>query len=249
MSAAATAAARPASTVPLWRSLVVLALAGLTVAACLIGTPPAGKSETAIRMDLPNSVGMFLGTEQKVTESERVILPEDTEFAKKLYSNGLGLDINCQVVLAGAEKRSIHRPEICLPGQGWMVKSGQVLPVKLSNGKTLEVMKLVIARPVTLNNGQQKELTSLFLYWFVGKDTTTPHHMVRVLKTNLDMLLHNTNHRWAYVIVSSPVLEGFTPGGKNEQQTLEKLESFISELAPQIMKSPQPNAADTATAS
>jgi hypothetical protein len=229
--------------VPLGRSLVVLALAGLTVAACLIGTPPAGKSETAIRMDLPGSVGMFLGTEQKVSESERVILPSDTEFAKKLYSNGRGLDINCQIVLAGSEKRSIHRPEICLPGQGWTVKSGQVVPVSLANGKKLDVMKLVIARPVTLNNGQQKELTSLFLYWFVGKDTTTPHHMVRVLRTNLDMLLHNTNHRWAYVIVSSPVLDGFTPGGQNEQQTLDSLKGFISDLAPKIMKAPEAQAA------
>ena len=246
MNAATTAGAGPAGAFPLWRSLVVLALAGLTVAACLIGTPPAGKSETAIRMDLPNSVGMFLGTEQKVSEAERVILPEDTEFAKKLYSSGLGLDINCQIVLAGAEKRSIHRPEVCLPGQGWTLKSGQVLPVKLSNGKTLDVMKLVIARPVTLNNGQQKELTSLFLYWFVGKDTTTPHHFVRVLKTNLDMLLHNTNHRWAYVIVSSPVLDGFTPGGKNEQQTLEALKGFVSELAPRIMKTPQQEASPAA---
>lgn len=222
--------------VPLWRSLAVLALVGLVVAACLIGTPPAGKSETAIRMDLPNAVGVFLGADQKISESERIILPQDTEFAKKLYSNGRGLDINCQIVLAGVEKRSIHRPEVCLPGQGWTVKSGQVIPVSLSNGKSLDVMKLVIARPVTLGNGQQKELTSLFMYWFVGKDATTPHHMVRVLKTNLDMLLHNTNHRWAYVIVSSPVLNGFTPGGQNEQQTLDSLKGFISELAPQIMK-------------
>lgn len=225
------------SGVPVWRSLVVLGLVGLTVLACFVGTPPAAKSESAVNMDLPSSVGPFWGTNQPVSDAERSILPKDTEFAKKLYSDARGTDINCQIVLAGAEKRSIHRPEVCLTGQGWTLKSGHVVPVKLANGQTLDVMKLSIGRQVTLPNGQQKELTSLFLYWFVGKGITTPHHLVRILKTNFDMLLHNTNHRWAYVIVSSPVLQGFTPDGKSEEETLEMLEGFVAEVAPSIMQS------------
>lgn len=222
--------------VPSWRIIVLGALVGLTIIACLVGSPPPGKSEAAIEMDLPSSVGNYWGTNQDVSEAEKILLPKDTEFAKKLYSDGRGGDVNCQIVLAGAEKRSIHRPEVCLPGQGWTLKSGQTVPIKLDNGKTMDVMKLTIARPITLNNGQQKELTSLFCYWFVGKDITTPSHFTRVLKTNLDMLLHNTNHRWAYVIVSAPVLEGFMPDGKNLAETQATLEKFIGELAPEIIK-------------
>lgn len=97
-------------------------------------------------------------------------------------------------------------------------------------------MKLVIAKRLSFIGGQQRELASLFLYWFVGKDATTPHHLVRILKTNLDMLLHNTNHRWAYVIVSTPALEGIAPQGKNAEQTLVMLKDFIAQLAPEIMK-------------
>jgi hypothetical protein len=140
-------------------------------------------------------------------------------------------------VLAGAEKRSIHRPEVCLTGQGWTLKSGVVETIALSDGKKLDVMKLIIGRPVRLPNGEQKELTSLFLYWFAGKDSTTPHHLERILKTNFDMLLHNTNHRWAYIIVSAPVLDGFVPGGKNQEQTLEMIKEFIGEVGPEIMLS------------
>jgi len=187
-------------------------------------------------MDLPGTVGKLWGTEQPVSESEKVMLPPDTQFAKKLYSDGLGSDIHCQVVLAGAEKRSIHRPEICLPAQGWTVKSGEVVPVKLSNGKTLDVMRLEVVRPVTLSNGETREMTTLFCYWFVGKNATTPHHLVRVLKTNFDILLHNTNHRWAYVVVSSPVLRGLVPGGMDQAETFARMESFIGELAPRITK-------------
>lgn len=186
-------------------------------------------------MQLPGELLGMWGSEQPVSESEKVILPADTEFAKKVYSDGMGNDIHCQIVLAGAEKRSIHRPEVCLPAQGWTIKSGEVVPVKLSDGRLLEVMKLTVARPVTLNNGSQRELTTIFCYWFIGKNTTTPHHFIRLLKTNFDMLLHNINHRWAYVIINAPVLEGFVAGGKDLQTTTARIESAIAELAPKIM--------------
>ena len=92
----------------------------------------------------------------------------------------------------------------------------------------LEVMALSIVRRFFLPDGQSRELTSLFVYWFVGKNTTTPHHLIRVLRTNLDMLFHNTNHRWAYVIISTPVLEGITSQGRNTEQTLAMLKDFIA---------------------
>ena len=221
--------------IPIWRGLVIVLLAAVTVIACLWGTPPATKSEPGVVMELPGSLIGLWGSDQPVSESEKVILPADTEFAKKIYSDGMGNDIHCQIVLAGAEKRSIHRPEVCLPAQGWTIKSGEVVPVKLADGRTLEVMKLTVVRPVTLNNGTQRDLTSVFCYWFIGKHATTPHHFVRVLKTNLDMLLHNTNHRWAYVIVNAPVLGGFVPGRKDLQQTTARVEAAIAELGPQIM--------------
>jgi hypothetical protein len=226
--------------VALGRGLVVLALAGATVAACLWQSPDASRSEAGIDMNLPASVNGFTGIDQKVSESELAILPQDTEFAKKLYSNTDGDKINCQIVLAGGEKRSIHRPEVCLPAQGWSVQTGKVIPITLANGRQLDVMLLNIVRRISLADGQSRELTSLFLYWFVGKDTTTPHHLIRILRTNLDMLLHNTNHRWAYVIISAPVLEGITPQGKNAEQTLSMLRDFIAGLAPEIIKSTAP---------
>ena len=221
----------------LWRSLTVVALGGITVWACLFAAPSAIKSDAAIKMALPDTVGSYQGTEQPISASERAILPKDTEFAKKSYSEAGKQAINCQIVWAGAEKRSIHRPEICLPAQGWTIKSGEVVHVKLSDGRSLDVMKLIIVRPIIAPNGGQRELTSVFCYWFVGKGTTTPHHLVRILKTNFDMLLHNINHRWAYVIVSTTVPQDVSSHSNNEQRTLEDIRGFISDLGPQIMPS------------
>ncbi|MGB7839719.1 MAG: exosortase-associated EpsI family protein, partial [Terrimicrobiaceae bacterium] len=112
--------------VPIWRSLIVIALTALTVAACLWVVPPPSRSETGVDMNLPASVDKFVGSDQEISPSERVILPPDTEFAKKLCTHGNGERISCQIVLAGGKKRSIHRPEVCLPAQGWTLKTGEV---------------------------------------------------------------------------------------------------------------------------
>jgi hypothetical protein len=89
---------------------------------------------------------------------------------------------------------------------------------------------------VEVRAGEHKQLNSIFLYWFVGKDMTTPFHWMRLVHANWDRVVHNINHRWAYIVVSAPVLEGFTPQGKSEAETMKMLESFVAELAPEIMQ-------------
>lgn len=225
------------SRIPWWRVGVVLGLVAVTVVLCFTERAPIATSESGVVMDIPYSVGPYWGTNQDVTEAERFILPKDTEFAKKVFNDGKGNNITSQIVLAGAEKRSIHRPQVCLIGQGWTIESSKVLPIQLVNGSTLKVMSLNLKRTLTLDDGSQKDLRGIYLYWFVGKEMSTPYHEERIIRTNIDMLLHNTNHRWAYVIVTANVLEGFQYGGKNEKETLDMLEKFVAEFAPKIMKS------------
>lgn len=217
------------------RSGIFLGLAIVVFFLCRQNPDAITKLESGVNLTLPASVGSFSGKPADISESEKVILPADTQFAKMLYTGSGGEQINCQIVLSGGEKRSIHRPETCLPGQGWTKKTSQVIPIQLHDGRTLEVMKLVISRPVEVQPGVRKELTSLFIYWFVGKDITTPHHWYRILHTDWDRVVHGISHRWAYIIVSAPVLDGFVPGAKNQEQVLDDLKTFIGEVAPEIM--------------
>jgi hypothetical protein len=46
---------------------------------------------------------------------------------------------------------------------------------------------------------------AVFVYWFAGKDRTTPHNWQRILWSTLDRLLHNRNHRWAYFLIFAPM--------------------------------------------
>ena len=110
--------------IPWWRSGTVIALAALTIWLCRESAPPNISPESGVIMDLPTLVGEYWGTSEKVSPSELALLPGDTEFEKKIYQDLTGNSLTAQVVLSGGEKRSIHRPEVCLLGQGWSVQAG-----------------------------------------------------------------------------------------------------------------------------
>jgi hypothetical protein len=226
--------------IPWWRTGTLMALAGITLWLARQSTPPDIAPEAGVVMKLPTLIGEFWGTDEPISPSELAMLPGDTEFAKKIYQDLSGNSLTAQIVLSGGEKRSIHRPEICLPAQGWSIQAGEVIPVTLANGREMEVMNLTIVRDIEVAPGERRPLKSHFLYWFVGKDTTTPHHLVRLAKTNWDMVMKKLQHRWAYVIVSAPVLEGFRPGAKSDAQTLEMLKDFIRQAVPKFQLSEMP---------
>jgi hypothetical protein len=188
-------------------------------------------------MTLPSGIGPYWGQDQQVSEAEKLILPPDTEFARKLYHSVEGDEIICSIVLSGAEKRSIHRPEVCLPGQGWTVKSAEVEPIRLPHERTLKVMNLTLQRQVQVSDKERRILSSYYMYWFVGKDTTTPYHEQRVWLSSWDRVFRGVNHRWAYVIVTSHITEGWKPNGRSAAQTLLLLKDFISRAAPTFQKS------------
>lgn len=217
------------------RSLVVLLLSGLTIAACLLTKTPTSTSTPGVLMQLPAHIQSYYGKDQEVSLAEKTILPPDTEFARKQYRSLEGDEIYCSIVLSGAEKRSIHRPEICLVGQGWTVQSGQTLSVPLDHAPPLRVMALRLTRPYAVNAEKTIQLHSHYLYWFVGHNVTTPHHWQRIWLTSWDRLAHQMNHRWAYVTVTALVTEGLKSYGKNSTETMEALMQFIKVITPSFM--------------
>jgi EpsI family protein len=225
----------PSIDIPWWKPLAVLGLAGLTLLACHLSPTPEVGNAAGVVMELPDKVGSYVGFPEEISQAEKTILPPDTEFARKTYHSAQHDRILCSIVLSGAEKRSIHRPEICLDGQGWTLKSGEVLDVPLHNGSKLPVMNLTIERAAQLD-GKPVTVRSYYMYWFVGKDKTTPKHLTRVFLTSWDRLFHNIYHRWAYVIVSSTITEGLGYPNRSAEETLKMLEAFIADIAPSFQK-------------
>ena len=223
------------SVIPLWKIVALLLLCGVTGFGFFAVQSINRTGKSGVSMRPPALVGSFSGEPQEVSESEKVILPSDTQFAKMLYKNLRGDQINFQIVLAGAEKRSIHRPQVCLKAQGWTIDESEVIPVKLGNGGTLRAMQLSISRPVEVRPGEFQTLHSIYLYWFVGDGVTTPDHWKRILLTSWDRVVHRRNHRWAYIIVSASSLKGFASQGMDLVETQEMLRRFVGDIAPEVV--------------
>jgi len=222
---------------PLWKPLLFLVLGAATFMACRISPAYNSTLEAGLTLDLPYFVGDYAGIEQEVSEAEKTILPPDTEFARKIYQTLDGDTINCQIVLSGGTRRSIHRPEVCLPGQGWVISGSEVLEVPLSNQKPLKVTLLTLSREILKPDGNKVTIRSLFAYWFVGVNRTTHDHFERIFFSSWDLLTRNINHRWGYVIVSATPGEGIRADGKSYKETLDEMVNFIILISEVISKS------------
>lgn len=224
------------------RAIIVLIPVVITIALCFIGAAYETQSQPGVVMTLPERIADFTGYDQEISEGERVLLPADTQFVRKLYENFEGDKIIASIILSGAEKRSIHRPEICLPAQGWQNTGSFRLPIPLKSGRTLDVTALSIKRPHPVSPTQTINIRGYYLYWFVGDKMTTPSHFKRIFHTSWDKVFHNINHRWAYVIAYSVITEDIQRFGKNAEQTLTMLKDFVREIVPYFQISEMDNA-------
>lgn len=228
------------------RALLPVLLATLTVLACRYSPPLKQEQESGVILLLPGGVSRFLGEPGSPSEEEKKLLPEDTQIVKMQYrsaSYGLGTQDRAEVslVLAGAERRSIHRPEVCLTGQGWTLLDSRVLPVEIAPGRELRVRDLLIEKTVHLTDGRPKRVRAHYLYWFIGTDVTTPSHFERVWLTARDSVLRNVNHRWAYASVQAMVTEEWSPEDSGQRvrdsaQTLEMMLDLVRGLVPRIQR-------------
>lgn len=132
---------------------------------------------------------------------EKAMLPADTCIIRRRYSQPGGASYLVSIVLSGSERRSIHRPQVCLIGQGFRITSQHVVRPAGAD-RRLAVMKLSILPPAaSLQRGEPPEA---FAYWFVGGTHRTPYHFMRIFWTAWEGAVHNSRSRWAYVAVSGP---------------------------------------------
>ena len=173
------------------------------------------------------------GEKQGLSKEEQDLLPQDTEGSRRLFKNNNGDQLYCSVILAGRDVASIHRPELCLPGQGWAINEHmETIPVADAPGGALTVMRMNGTRSVPLRNGRVLQSRSVFLYWFVGKDRLTASHWQRMYWSAKDRILHNTNHRWAYILIDVPVKDDTTEGGTatSEEYAMKKAVDFVQSI-------------------
>ncbi len=234
------------------RASIILLLALAMAAACWISPEPRTGDDSGVVMALPESAGVFVGRPGEVSKQETDTLPSDTNIVRMEYrtkgGDGAAQDLlTASIILAGSERRSIHRPEVCLTGQGWSLLEARTIPVTVTPDEKILVRDLLIEKPVTMKSGARRLVRAHYVYWFVGSDVTTPSHWTRMWLSTRDSVLRNVNHRWAYPAVTAMVTDGFHPSeinepGRTADETLTLITTLIRELAPKFQKSLMPQA-------
>ncbi|MFL6301600.1 MAG: exosortase C-terminal domain/associated protein EpsI [Terriglobales bacterium] len=220
------------------RRLVTVTIVLLVGFSAVFLLPKSSKSSPAgIAMELPNYVGDWIGKDAEVTEREREVLAKDTQFARKTYTNLAGDSIYVSIVMSGDDMtNSIHRPERCLPAQGWNLQTTGKRTVALANGKQLELTRLRNGRSVERNDKTRGTLENLTYYTFIGSEEVTASHLTRTSIDLRDRILHGYNQRWAYVTIAGIVTKGWVTPERSEEEMTKIIEDFVRQLAPELKK-------------
>ena len=210
--------------------------------ACGLGTIFFIPRQTAlqpcrVRMQLPEFIGGWSGKDAAVSDAEHAMLASDTQFCRKVYNDGLGDSVLVSIVLSGHDlDNSIHRPERCLPAQGWNIEDSTAInvPVPQAPGGELPVTRL---HDVTQKSyqGHVFNVYNLNYYWFIGYSEITASHIRREYVDMRDRLLYGYNQRWAYVTVAATITKGLTPDGRDEAQTDAMIQDLIKQVYPKIV--------------
>jgi hypothetical protein len=164
-------------------------------------------------------------------------LPHDTSFVQRQYVSPEGGKFALNIVLMGADRTSMHKPEFCLPGAGWNIdraeSSEDTLPMQRPHPYDLPVMKLLTTREVEVN-GEKRAQRGIFLYWFVADHELAGTRNNMLWKSATHLLTTGELQRWAYV----GCLTGCWPG--EEQATYERMKKFLAAAVPEFQLVPSP---------
>ncbi|MFN7563964.1 MAG: exosortase/archaeosortase family protein [Prosthecobacter sp.] len=198
-------------------------------------------SKAGVTLDMPLSVGDYQGRVIGVTAEEKKGLDEGVKLERVAYLNPRGRTIISTIVLSGNLKRSLHRPEVCLPNQGWSIVESTPVSIHSPEGGSFQATSLRFFLDHLDENGRRLRQRGVNIYWYVGSDdTTSASHYEHVATTYLDAIFRNLNHRWAMVSVFVPIPPSETEGPEGmfaEFTALEDAREFAALLQPLITTS------------
>lgn len=155
---------------------------------------------------------------------ERSVLPSDTRADKRQYQRG---DDRLQVaiVFSGRDRSSIHRPEVCLVGDGSEIVSSRIRAIPLADRPPLKVALVDVQQSRRLPDGRLVTGRIFFAYWFTGRGHETASHPVRMFWMAWDRILRSRAYPWAYISVTGLY-------DREPEAALRKLDDLVQALYP-----------------
>ncbi len=175
-------------------------------------------------VELPAFVGTeWIGRRTEVTAVERDILPADTGFSRRNYVHVQGgrHAVFLSIVLSGRDRTSIHRPEICLVGQGWTIGETASHAFHLQGGRE-GALRATVLRTERTELGGERKIPAVVAYWFVSGDRVVATHWERAAWDGWNRLRHGRADRWAYVLLQADAADGADAALARMQAVLEE---------------------------
>jgi hypothetical protein len=157
-------------------------------------------------------------------------LPPDTTFGRRQYKAGDGFQVFVSAVLMGSDRTSIHKPEYCLPSQGFRItrRSQNEIPIQSPHSYLLPVTRLDALKEVRLPGGRTQEMGAVYVYWFLSDTRLSNDHLERMWWLAMDLVRTGELQRWSYI----GCLAACAPG--QEDAAYRRIQSFIQEMVPQF---------------
>ena len=205
--------------------------------------PARGEVGVYLSADGRNPVELpaFLGRDwvawpAPVSAVEREILPPDTGYSRMNYVPSRGTRaVFLSIVLSGRDRTSIHRPELCLVGQGWTIEGSFEHRFVWPPGESGRAARgprefpATVLRVARQSVGGGDPVPHLVVYWFVGGDRVVATHWERVLADATSRVFRGRADRWAYVLMQTEATDG-------EAAALERLQSVLNGTLPAFQK-------------
>lgn len=199
-----------------WTPWLLPVLLGCALGAVHVLPKAGDTAESAVKMELPGSVGGWSFEKIPPSQDEIKTLKEDTEFAKAICMRPRPGEVNLEgylvpdrvdlsVVLSGHDlNNSIHRPERCMPAQGHTITSSSDVTLRIPGKGGFDVKRLrsVQALKDPKTGAVKAQFNCVTYYFFVGHDRITNDHLERTLFDMKDRLVRGMDQRWAYVSAS-----------------------------------------------
>jgi hypothetical protein len=190
------------------------------------------KDDRRLEVVLPERVLDYTSTNMPVDEITVATLPPDTSFGGRLYRAPDGFELLLNVVLMGADRTSLHKPQFCLDSQGWGIDASASIETRVPLDcypSSLPVVKLEATKVI---NGQQ--VRSIYVYWYAadGVVSASAAGYQRMWWMARDLLRTGILQRWAYLSCMAPCAPG------QEKATFERVKKFLIASAPEIYLPP-----------
>lgn len=186
------------------------------------------RSATTNSVALPVKVPGYTSTTDEVTWEEISWLPQDTSYGRRLYrptgAKSIG-SIQVNAILMGYDRTSIHKPQYCLPANGFAIDTDEDVSI---NVPAFGGIAIPMRRIVTTRMWEGQEIRGIYYYVFASEDQVCSSHSQRMLWMARDLLREQVLKRWAYVSFFTMCYPGA------EQATMDRLSQFIGLAIPEI---------------